>query len=69
MIAEGVHRFTQCPTEATSDALMPAMQVISHTLPNLSGVLSPPAKPRKKTDLPGKAKGRMKMDSEVRPGS
>ena len=69
VIAEGVHRFTQCPTEAPSDALMPAMQVISHTLPNLSGVLSPPAKPRKKTDLPGKAKGRMKMDSEVRPGS
>jgi Flp pilus assembly protein TadG len=74
---EGSHSFTQCRDEATSDLLMPQMQVIAHIMPDLSGILAPPARPRPQTKMPGEkakrlmgaAKERIMMDGEVQSGS
>jgi hypothetical protein len=37
--AEGRHNFAKCQDEATADPLMPPLRVITHIMPDLSGIL------------------------------
>jgi hypothetical protein len=66
---EGAHYFARCPAEPTSDPLLPSMQVIAHAMPDLSDVLPPPAKPRRKTEMPGERVKDLPMQGAPRPGS
>jgi hypothetical protein len=66
---DGAHHFARCLAEPTSDPLLPSMQVITHAMPDLSGVLPPPAKPRRKTEMPGDQVKDLPMQGALRPGS
>lgn len=66
---EGAHYFARCPAEPTSDTLLPSMQVIAHAMPDLSDVLPPPAKPRRKIEMPGERVKDLPMQGAPRPGS
>jgi hypothetical protein len=66
---EGAHHFARCPAEPTFDPLLPTMQVIAHAMPDLSDVLLPPAKPRRKIDMPGERVKELPMQERARPGT
>ena len=69
--AEGSHSFARCPTEARSDPLMPAMQVIAHVMPPLRDVRAAPAHtaPVPQTDMPGQEVERLPMEGTLLPES
>lgn len=71
--ATGNHSFARCTTEARTDPLMPAMQVIAHVMPSLKAVLAPPlqAPPQTlpKADMPGQTVERLPMKGTLLPES